>query len=1323
VPEQKTAEKQPEVDGPVTEAPGLEALSFDAGGTRSHEHAILRLQGQAGNRAVSGRLARVQRAPSDGNGGSAVMAPRSFMDDYKALPDPLTASIMGGPAPAAKPKPVLPPKAAHGRRRDGLTALTGGTDLGEAPIGSGETGQMTYTATLDEIAALEGWLSKRQQSSPETVPAENRLQDLYKRIADLLTKRRKGTRGPASASAKPRSLTEKLDVIHLTRDQMATELDAIVEYLRGTPKRDEVRRLAEVATYLDERLGTEREAASESVRQTDVSLALNVNYPNVLSQLEEVIRRIEQIRPDPANPELAFLPRGRARVPVAKTEADALRASAKRQVSEYIAAVEEFVENAHAAYKARVERNETHPRVHYLVRVYTDVKDLDPNEMAVEYSTLHSDAVAARRELGRGRLLRAVHRANGFGAATDGYASKVGAWEGSLLRGAGRWVVALKVLQEGLTLLATGGAVALTGARVAKGASALRTAVRLGSTLGGTGFVTGFGGSLYSQSTTGEGISGWKAARVGRNVGVDSALIGLAPGIGTTARNLAGVGETAVGLSRTSRYMRTGIAELGSGTLLQGGAALAKGDSVRDAMLGVGINAGLSGVGGLVLKDFARDRKGIQTIGGGLLGGGSNLLTGLAQGKGGADLATSTLSGVAGGAVGPHLEASNAAYLKGPESPPAGGTGTPTRSEPSSLGSDARPSVSEASGSTAIGGAGSAATPRNETPIASGLGGPSDSGGLQNIGEAGRTSATGGSGARPANADLPGPGDIESAFSDLSNVESGPFVSASADAPKGARVSAEGAHELDLGGITDVGVRTGNAPLQPGDPAAPWQKGKAPPETWLVDPTRADLTDPAAAAGADFKPNRTGFDYDVRNAQIRTGPGGAAITTPSGPEFAGQRVVGGARGAALDPGTGAWAPGSAPHDRPYNPLGQDASFQERPVADWHAVEQTHGPLTDEQRYALWFYSDDLSGQINPALRGAKAQQFVTDPIAVAAAASDLDRTMQPVPFDTIVHRKASMADFSDLGVSDPADLAGMVGKSYAHEGYTSTAVEAGHWSGEIDIVIQVPKGTRGRYLGGASAAAAATNPLKPATGAPKASMPGEMEFLIERGTSFTIQKAELDQGSGRWRVEVRIASQGVQPKPLANPVPLPGRPGPSGRGAGSGGPAASPTIPGTFPPRAPGPDTTTRGTFPPRAPGPDTTTRGTFPPRKPGPTSVERAEASMSTARQAREAAQARMEAALKLATSGDGEAGLGHARATVELQERRLDEATAAVALAEARLAAATRAGRRDSGLEVQLEIAKSDVGYRLFDLGQARNQVVRATRVAEGLAAMKAR
>ena len=60
---QQAEVKQPEVAGPAPAENGFAVPAFGSTGTRSHEQAILKLQQTAGNRAVAGLLAGVQRAP------------------------------------------------------------------------------------------------------------------------------------------------------------------------------------------------------------------------------------------------------------------------------------------------------------------------------------------------------------------------------------------------------------------------------------------------------------------------------------------------------------------------------------------------------------------------------------------------------------------------------------------------------------------------------------------------------------------------------------------------------------------------------------------------------------------------------------------------------------------------------------------------------------------------------------------------------------------------------------------------------------------------------------------------------------------------------------------------------------------------------------------------------------------------------------------------------------------------------------------------------------------------------------------------------------
>jgi hypothetical protein len=135
--------------------------------------------------------------------------------------------------------------------------------------------------------------------------------------------------------------------------------------------------------------------------------------------------------------------------------------------------------------------------------------------------------------------------------------------------------------------------------------------------------------------------------------------------------------------------------------------------------------------------------------------------------------------------------------------------------------------------------------------------------------------------------------------------------------------------------------------------------------------------------------------------------------------------------------------------------------------------------------------------------------------------------MKPVPFDSMVHRGTSMSEFRELGVRSPEELAQAVGKSYTSAGYTSTSIEPTSFTEgkEVKVLIDVPKGTRGTFTAGEDAKAPRVDPLKPKVGGPIASMPGEMEFLLGRGTRFTITDVQVDPKTGKATVRVRIDGQ------------------------------------------------------------------------------------------------------------------------------------------------------------------------------------------------------
>ena len=1304
--------------GPVLAKPSPASAPFENAGDRSHERAILQLQQTAGNSVATGMLGRIQRAPNENAPPSASPWASSGAFGSAKQDDPLTASILGGPV----------------RTSNGPSSKAVPDQLVLRPDDSGRPAkEMDWNELQDAIDENETIIGEQIQTTPDRIRRERRLDELKAAQAVLAGKamggRKPERKGRRDRASKPKEMPPKPETLAAGRSidyskrsaaEINRELDLVVRYLAAGPSNDERQILEAELPSLEQAAGKARQDKREAKRAERLGEALTPAKGDESAQLTETLSRVQNAERDGAHAGIWLIHHDGKVFQIEATELVGLRQQIAKALATRANLVNGYFADIEGAWEERDKTNREHNWVHGIASFRTDVADISATDISSMSSNAQSLTGKISREARAGLIVEAGDDLLMLNQRAQYWAGKVGHWESELVSNAGMVVFGLQIAQLFLSLMAGYGAARLATLGGGGFLTTLKAGAQIAGMTTGTGLVAGTVGAAVSGRDVKKGARGGTAAGFGVGVSALTAGLGQVASVRDAAK-VAGIAQKGLAIGKAVTLET--VVNVGTSSIQAG----IEGGDVKQAALNALIATPLTTLGGGIADAIATGPV-VNTIMKTSAGAGAGYLG--AAGSGG-----DRTMGAIGGAAAP-LYGGAATALYGPKAAPVSGPPGNAVAPGPALGSPPAPAAIDVLGAsggvvkstsslpTLVPGAGAVGSAPAVTPgPASALPIAGSGSGSALPGSVTTEPAVSGPGART---ELPGADDVEAAFANLGDLESGHLVQGSADAPRGARVSPSGVHELDLGGITRVSVRDGPAPLQPGDKTSPALAGQAPPETWLVDPKRANVTDPAAIADTDFKPNRTGFDYDARNVQLRAGPGGEAITTPTGPDFAGNRVVGGARGATLDPATGTWAPGSAPYERPHNQLGQDAPFQERTPAEWHALEQGHGALTDEQRYALWFYSDDLSGQINPALRGQHAAEFVTDPTALAAAASDLDRTMQPVPFDTIVHRKATIADFSDLGVTDPTQLTAMAGKSYAHRGYTSTAIEAGHWSGDIDIVIQVPKGTRGRYLGGATASAEATNPLRPAAGAPKASMPGEMEFLVERGTTFTIQKAEVDP-SGRWRVEVRIAEQGIKPKPLGSPVPLPGRSNQAGGGPSAGIATQPQVTPGTFPPRAPGPDITTPGTFPPRAPGPDTTTPGTFPPRAPGPdtTGVQSAAAAVGVARQAREAAEARLALTQQPAnTEGGGGADpfVAQAGPALEVAQARLVEARAARNLADVQLTAVRKSGAAEGRLALEASLAKAVEGDAEVALGQAQTQAIRARRVAEAHADMDA-
>lgn len=528
-----------------------------------------------------------------------------------------------------------------------------------APIGEQPALVMDYSAVIDEITALESWASKRHYTDAAVAA---RLRELQGRLQVLVTPATKRERRGAPAARKPRSLTEVLDVSRMTRDEMTAELDLIVGYLRMSPSAADMRKLAGPIEALERALGQRRGEEEESVRQRDIMIALTPGG-DAIYDFGILLKAIDEMAPDPDRPGAFLLHVKSVHIPLTKEEVDAVRRQAAKTIRDQSASAVYLFNQAYDAYADRKATNREHPIVHGLVKWSTGVDDLDELEMYGIQQQGVSTGKKVEKALKSGQLRQAFFDTVSNQAQATAYAKRVGKWVDDLVGGAGRWVIGLTILKEGLTLLATGGASALTAFRVARGASLLRTTLTIGGATTGVGFAAGAGGSIAADAITGDKINYRKAARAGGTGAAAGGSIGFGGGASAGARNLLGVGGTGANLSRASRIGRTALAEAGASALVNTPGALLQGQPLGQSLaLNLGGGA-FSGAGGVLVRDLARGRRAFEAAGGAVVGGGSGLTLGLAQGQRGEELAISGAFGALGGGLGGRLERSNMGYL------------------------------------------------------------------------------------------------------------------------------------------------------------------------------------------------------------------------------------------------------------------------------------------------------------------------------------------------------------------------------------------------------------------------------------------------------------------------------------------------------------------------------------------------------------------------------------------------------------------------------------------------------------------------------------
>lgn len=209
-------------------------------------------------------------------------------------------------------------------------------------------------------------------------------------------------------------------------------------------------------------------------------------------------------------------------------------------------------------------------------------------------------------------------------------------------------------------------------------------------------------------------------------------------------------------------------------------------------------------------------------------------------------------------------------------------------------------------------------------------------------------------------------------------------------------------------------------------------------------------------------------------ALAQGGPGGIGTTSSTG-----------TGSSSVSPSAGVPTSSSA-----YTPL----SAQQANAMQKEMDEQTPPPWTGPQKHALRDYTGSNYTAINKCLRG-------TGPCtpALEKTIKGIRGGMKPSTRDIVVYRKTNAATF---GLTSAKQLDDMVGKVIKDDGVVSTSIFQGTWSGQIQMIIEAPKGSKMAWV------------------APISKHPHENEIVVSPGTHFEI--IEVTAGSGYTERTIRL---------------------------------------------------------------------------------------------------------------------------------------------------------------------------------------------------------
>lgn len=519
-----------------------------------------------------------------------------------------------------------------------------------------------YSELLDELNAVDEWLGRQVESSPE----DDRMREAKEAITAELRRRQgamqapdrprpRGRRGRGRAGAAPDQLPAQTEMPRVLREQTSTQLTdpaeirAEVDRISSWLQRPDLTRadrsiLRQELATLAPGLAADLAGASAERRQARLTQALSPSSAGGRTGLLTNLAMIDSIRPYQEQPGMAYVMQGGELIVFPQETADRVRAQA-------LAALTEAARQARQLNESSQFRMGEHMRLNYEDQPYVGfVVSLVSGEDPVDVQSRMLDPLSdSNIALSRMRSAQERGSLEAMGDAVLTAVEKADEAQRIVLAGIDRAVAAAGTVVQGLTITrnlsaaialsilaivaapVVAAGVAGTGATglLATGLTAVGTSGVVGAGGFGMGFVGGAGGELAAgrsvEQSLGTGLDeGIRVGKQGAAIGLGGgASFGLARNLGLGAEGLSvgqnlwrgavsqgvggGLGGTASGLlqeppegrTRSEMALQGGLTGLGLGAFGGGTGAVARTLGSPAAQYALGVGAPTLAAGGV----------------------------------------------------------------------------------------------------------------------------------------------------------------------------------------------------------------------------------------------------------------------------------------------------------------------------------------------------------------------------------------------------------------------------------------------------------------------------------------------------------------------------------------------------------------------------------------------------------------------------------------------------------------------------------------------------------------------------------------------------